>query len=170
MADRIEEVKRLAELRDKGDITDTEYQRLKNELLSGSSESAPQAPSATNALEPQTRWWLIGTGVLMAVGSFLPWASAGIFSAAGTDGDGILTLIGGVMVGLVGVANKASLTTGLGTIVVAALSLVIVVNVFGNFGAEDIGLVGSGLYLTGLASLFAAIAGFKVFGESRRSA
>ena len=107
------------------------------------------------------------------VGSVLPWVTAGIFSAPGTDGDGILTLIGGVVVALIGVANRASIVAGIGTVIIAVLALLVVVNVFGNFNladTEEAASVGSGLYLTGLASLFALIAGFKVIGQARRSA
>jgi len=103
----------------------------------------------------------------------LPWVTAGIFSAPGTDGDGILTLIGGVVVALIGVANRASIVAGIGTVIIAVLALLVVVNVFGNFNladTEEAASVGSGLYLTGLASLFALIAGFKVIGQARRSA
>jgi hypothetical protein len=166
-------------MREKGEITQEEFERIKAELLAETpDEAAPpkseaqQAVSApesdTANIDSQTRWWLVGTGVLMAVGSFLPWARAGIFSVAGTEGDGILTLIGGVAVALVGVANRASIVTGIGTIVVAGLSFWVVANIFGNFGVLETDSIGSGLYLTGLASLFAIIAGFRVIGQARK--
>lgn len=105
---------------------------------------------------------------LNGIGQPSPVGAGRDFSAAGTQGDGIFALIGGVIVALVGIANKASVITGIGTVIVAGLSLLIVFNVFGNFGSVDIGSVGSGLFLTGLASVFALIAGLKVIGETRR--
>lgn len=120
-------------------------------------------------MQNRTRWYLIGAGVLMAVGSFLPWAQAGILSVAGTDGDGIFTLIGGVIVALVGMANRESVATGLGTAIVGGFSLWIVFNVFGNVGIGDYELIGSGLYLTLLASLVATIAGIQLALEARKS-
>lgn len=171
-------------MRDRGDITQDEYEGIKADLLnemdqashaalsdptpSYQPQSAPSQTTTALSIDSQTRWWLIGTGVLMAVGTFLAWVQAGIISVAGTDGDGIFTLIGGVIVALVGVANRASIITGLGTLIVAGFSMWIVINIFGNFDTVDIGSIGSGLYLTGLASLFAAISGLKVFGEARR--
>ena len=41
----------------------------------------------------------IASAVVIVVGSFLPWASLGALSVSGTDGDGGLTLILGLMVG-----------------------------------------------------------------------
>lgn len=188
MSDQFNDLKQLAEMLEKGEVTQEEYNKIKADLMAemtpGQSEiqrpatqqsASPMAPkSATNeqpatSIESQTRWWLIGTGALMAIGSFLPWARVGIFSVAGTDGDGIFTLIGGVVVALVGTANRASVITGLGTVVVAGFSMWIVTSVFSNFDIGDIGSTGSGLYLTGLASLFALIAGFKVFGQARKA-
>lgn len=180
MSDQFEDLKRLSEMREKGEITQQEFEKIKAELFAeipdeaglSESESAQQGVSApqseTPNIDSQTRWWLVGTGVLMAVGSFLPWARAGIFTVAGTDGDGILTLIGGVVVAIVGIANRASIVTGIGTIVVGGLSFWVVANIFGNFGVLETDSIGSGLYLTGLASLFAIIAGFKVFGQTRK--
>ena len=185
LSDKFNDLKQLAEMLEKGEVTQEEYDKIKAELMGedASAQSVTEAPatkdpetppasaSATtepraDVIEAQTRWWLIGTGVLMAIGSFLPWAQAGIFSAAGTDGDGIFTLIGGVVVALVGIANRASVITALGTVVVAGFSIWIVANVFTNFASGDVGSIGSGLYLTGLASLFALIAGFKIFGQT----
>lgn len=179
MADRFEDLKRLTEMRDAGDITADEYERLKTELMAEQgSAPAPQAEgtsapepikSASSApeMEAQTRWWLIGTGLLIAVGSLLPWAQSGIFSAAGTQGDGVFTLIGGVVIALVGVANRASRAAGLVTVLLAGFSVFIVANVYGNLAGVNGGIRGSGLYLTGLASVFAAIAGLKVFTSAR---
>jgi len=162
----LDDLQRLAEMRDKGDLSQEEYEQLKAKLLSGPTPAtqAKEAPAstATDQMKTETRWWLVGTGVLMGVGSVLPWASAGIFSAAGTQGDGIFTLIGGVIVALIGTANRASYATGIGALVVGALSVLIVFSVFGRLDAE---FIGAGLILTGLASLFAGIAGLQLISQ-----
>lgn len=172
MAERIEELRHLGEMRDRGDLTEVEYQRLKAELLLEGPSEAPAAADTTPQVENKTRWWLIGTGVLMAIGSVLPWVQLGIFSAAGTEGDGVFTLIAGVIVALVGVANRVSIAAGILVAIVAAFSVWIVATVFGNLYdplAIDGGAVGSGVYLTGLASVFAALAGLQLIGQARKS-
>lgn len=120
----------------------------------------------------QTRWWTVGIGVLMAVGSLLPWARSGIFTLAGTDGDGILTLVAGVIVAAVGLSNQATWITGTGVIVLGAGSLWIAWNTFSNLteAGIDTGSVGGGLLVTLVASLFAVIAGAKIVGEAGKTA
>jgi hypothetical protein len=41
-------------------------------------------------------WWLGASAALMIVGSLGPWARALFVSVSGTDGDGVLTLLGGL--------------------------------------------------------------------------
>lgn len=60
---------------------------------------------------------------------------------------------------------KETQLAGIGVAVLAGLSFLIVLNVA---GALEANAMGSGLVLTGFASLFAAIAGFKVFRAARR--
>ncbi|MBA2642807.1 MAG: hypothetical protein H0U82_07775 [Actinobacteria bacterium] len=45
---------------------------------------------------PLRLWWLGASAALMIVGSFGPWARALFISVSGTDGDGVVTLIGGI--------------------------------------------------------------------------
>ena len=113
----------------------------------------------------------------MAIGSLLPWAQAGIFNMAGTDGDGVFVLIGGVIIVIIGLARKATTGTGISAIVIAGFSLVTIGNVFSNLsvlGTDADALIsvspGSGLLVAGFASLFALIAGFKTFGEREHKA
>lgn len=117
----------------------------------------------------ETRWWLIGTGVLMGVGAFLPWVQAGIFSLAGTSGDGVFVLIAGVIVALVGLSRKATVITGLGVIGVSLFSLWIVGRIMSDLSSIDTlgtgSSMGSGLIVSGLGALFALIAGFKTLNQ-----
>lgn len=187
MSERFEDLKQLAGMLERGEITRDEYDRLKADLLSETDEtpakgthsgshsaqpdsSHPAPPtSATPTMGNQTRWWVIGTGVLIAIGSFLPWARAGIFTLSGIDGDGALTLVAGAVVALIGVSNRANPATALGIIVMAGTSLLIVVNVIGNFGVGDADSMGSGLFITLVASFVAVFAGIQVFREARHA-
>jgi hypothetical protein len=124
------------------------------------------------AVTDQTRWWLVGTGAFMAIGAFLPWVEAGILSLAGTRGDGVFLLIGGVIIAIIGLAKKATALTGIAVIVIAAFCLYVVWNVFSNTSelvTDPDALLsagpGTGLFVSGFASLMALIAGFKTFGE-----
>ena len=173
MSDQVEDLERLAEMLDSGKITEEEYGKLKAEVLNGpipypATTAPPPLVGVTPDIDNQTRWWLIGAGVLMAIGSLLPWVQAGIFSAAGTDGDGVFTLIGGVIVAIIGIANKATAITGIGTVVVSAFSIWVTWTVISGTLDLTIGSAGTGVYLTLLASLFALIAGFKVFNRRAR--
>jgi peptidoglycan/LPS O-acetylase OafA/YrhL len=152
-------------MRDKGDISTEEYEQLKANLLGGGRKPAA-LPQRKNQIDDSTRWWLVGSGVLIAVGSFLPWAESGIFSVAGTRGDGIITLIGGVIVALVGIANRESIGAGVGVVVIAGLSLWIAFSVIDRLEGDS---VGAGLILTAIASLVAVIVGIQLILEARRA-
>ena len=45
---------------------------------------------------PLRLWWLGASAALIIIGSFGPWARALFVSVSGTDGDGVVTLLGGV--------------------------------------------------------------------------
>lgn len=111
---------------------------------------------------------LVGS-VLTIIGAFLPWATWGAFSVSGTDGDGVLTLIFGIIVGALiyfrpwDNKNKAiSLILGLLILAVGIYDAYNIANVAEaplNVGVE----VGTGLYVTilgGLIVLFCSIIGF----------
>lgn len=139
-------------------------------------QDGPMTPSINPAATtPATTWtWNAASTLTVAgaaavfIGAFLPWASVGAFSKAGTDGDGVLTLllsIGAAGFGVPGIrGGKKGLL--IGSLVCAALALVI-----GGIDMADIGSmtdapfglevkIGGGLYLT----VAGAIAG--VFGAA----
>lgn len=125
----------------------------------------------TGKIEGETRWWLVGAGVVMAVEGFSLGNLVG-FSVPGIEGEGgvsilimviaVIILLAGVMVALIGVSNRASLGAGIGTIVAAGLSLAGVVVAL--FAADE---VGSLLLLTGLASLVAGLKGLDLVRQVR---
>jgi hypothetical protein len=90
----------------------------------------------------------------LIVGAFLPWVTAGIFSVAGTDGDGVFTLVIGGIVGVLGFLkrpNGTRLINGISA-VLFALALLIAFNIVVNID-DGIGTVGGGLVLTILAGI-----------------
>ena len=188
MGNEFDDLKQLAEMLEKGEVTKAEYESIKADLLADMDSSEPartesiqtstnqetEAVTENGAMDDQIRWWLVGSGALMAIGSFMPWVQAGIISASGTDGDGMFTLIFGVVIALIGVAKKATLITGWATVALAFFSLLIIAIVIGNFETVEvfdttIGSLGTGLFVVGLASLVALIAGFKVIGAARKA-
>ncbi len=113
-----------------------------------------------------SKGWLLGAAALMILGSFMPWAQAGIFSFSGTQGDGALTLIAGVIVGVIGLIRPSSAFPGVVAIVVSALSLLIVGNVFSNF-VDTPESIGTGLVVAGLGSFVGVVGGVKVLEDAR---
>lgn len=129
------------------------------------------AEPETEKIAGETRRWLIGAGVVMAAEGFSLGNLVG-FSVPGMEGEGggsilimaiaVIILLCGVVVALIGVFNRASLATGIGTIVAAGLSLLGVVVAI--FEADE---VGSLLLLASLASLVAGLKGFDVVRRVR---
>jgi hypothetical protein len=127
----------------------------------------------------------IGSGVLLALGSLLPWAtvSMGLFSASknGTSGDGIITLILAVPLVLFGVflvqrVMSRGWTIAAGVISVVALALVIF-EMFdlptpshagsGSFQINVNVEIGIGLWLCLIAALAATVtSGIMLFGRA----
>jgi hypothetical protein len=71
--------------------------------LGGAATERKAGPSA--ALPRTTGWLIAGFGVLTLIGAVLPWATIGVFSAAGTEGDGTITLVLGLVAAAGGVAQ-----------------------------------------------------------------
>lgn len=118
----------------------------------------------------ETKWWLIGSGGLIILGSFMPWISAGLISLAGTSGDGQITAVLGGLIVLAGLIGKVSRLTGMAAIGFSVISLLIVGNVFTNLSdGGSVENMGFGLVVVGAASIAAVAAGAKVMTEAARS-
>lgn len=113
-------------------------------------------------MKDSIRWWTIGVGAALVVGSFLPWARAGIFSMSGTEGDGVFTAVMGGAILLIGVANRPTVGAGMAILGLGVASLWIsgaaANNVLSNLGEDAIG---TGLMLTPAAALFATFNGLQ---------
>src|SRR5688572_940164 len=66
----------------------------------------PSAGATTPVRSTGEKLMLSGAAGLV-IGAFLPWASAGPFDVAGTDGDGVLTLLLGLIIGALTWTRKA---------------------------------------------------------------
>lgn len=100
------------------------------------------------------------------IGSFLPWAEVGgFFSRAGTDGDGVLTLIlGGIALALVLIGKTPIKLYAAGGLIAlaAAIGIYDAIDISRIGGADDsFGIevtVGSGLYLVIISSIAGLVA------------
>ena len=80
------------------------------------------------------------------VGSFFPWAQAGIFSFAGTRG--VITLVLGVIVGVIGFLTPTR-WGGIAAAMLSGFCLFVVGNIFSNF-TDSPGNIGAGVLVAGL--------------------
>lgn len=106
----------------------------------------------------------IAAALFVVIGSFLPWATVdtwiGTFSASGTDGDGVITLLLGLAAGaLIALWKRplviiAAVAAGLAALV-ALVDLVDLGRAIGDNGFADV-TPGIGLILTLLAAMAAA--------------
>lgn len=144
----------------------------------------PPAPRLAPPLSPTVRamtgaarapWiaTLIAAGAAI-LGALLPWASLGVLSAAGTDGDGMITLLLGVAAGIVAIAARYAVTawsivaiaTGALVVAVAVYDINEVTSTAGVLGIEP--SVGSGLWITLLAGLVLGGSGIVALVRKRR--
>ena len=104
---------------------------------------------------------------LVFIGAFLPWARLGLFSKAGTDGDGVITLIlaaFGIVLILVAKSKMAALISA----IIGGLALAIGIYDFNDVESTKVTVlatsvsaeVGTGLILTIIGSLVATVASF----------
>lgn len=115
-------------------------------------------------------------GAMMALGSFLPWASVssglGTISLPGTDGDGVFSLGAGVIVALIALVHldrpAGGSTRGLiilGGLIGLGIAVVDGGGINERIGALESGVratVGAGIYVLGVGSVAAIIGGFRM--------
>ena len=124
-------------------------------------------------MERRHGWPLIG-GVLMAIGSFLPWAQSEAYALAGTAGDGIFILIGGTIVIFLAVTHRIGLVPGVTVILVGILGGLIVGRAFRSLTPSGLEIAGGpsagiGLFIAGAGSLIAAMTGINLLRPKPRS-
>lgn len=134
------------------------------------SAAAPApAPGVTTPVRSSGEKLVLGGTAGLVIGAFLPWATVGPFDVAGTDGDGVLTLLLGLIVAALAWTRKAP------RLVIALIGLAVLI---GLYDLVDVGRVagsdeeffdvsvGIGLLLTVAASIVAAVG----WVQDRRSA
>jgi hypothetical protein len=126
-------------------------------------------------------WALIGAGTAAAIGSMLPWAVIRTPLSQqpryGTDGDGLLTLIAGLLIVGIGIAAVRRGTQVKHAAVAAAVSagvaLVAAWNAFGDDTAELVASgmvdVGIGAFITTAAGVVGVSAALSQLGECQRA-
>jgi uncharacterized protein DUF2510 len=138
--------------------------------------------SAPRTSAVSTGAMVIGAGVVAAlIGAFGPWATAGVFSRSGVDGDGVITA---VVAGVLAIALVLSLrqpTRGLSTgailagLVIGIVGVVDIIDVNNKISdagafAQAVVHIGWGLYLTAGAGLVILIGGVALRNELNSSA
>lgn len=123
-------------------------------------------------------------GVVMAIGSFMPWLTArsafGSVSTAGTDGDGVFTLIVGAVVALgavvylerdiPGLGRGLMVTAGLGGIGVAILDFTEASRRVSDIGTNLVAAsVGPGLYILFLGSCAVVFGSWRLHPANRNA-
>jgi hypothetical protein len=101
---------------------------------------------------------LVGAAAIMLIGSVTPWATVlgGLVSAAGTVGDGIITLVASLAVAAAGVPIALKRGRLWAPIIALAAGLIAVLTTFidiHNLVARPFVQVGYGLWLTTVAAL-----------------
>ena len=119
---------------------------------------------------------MMGIAVVGVIGAFLPWATFGIFSVAGTDGDGVITLILFIVFGLIGLwlsrQGDPNVAMGVKVLSIILMAVVVVIAVYdiANISSDGDSFIkvspGGGLYLT----LISGIAGLIVAARLTRTA
>lgn len=124
----------------------------------------PPASATSRVSNPVVGWVLLGAGVMLALGAFLPWVTAfgGALSKNGLDGgsDGIITLVLGLGVAAIGFTIGmrhgllwAPITAAVLSALAGLTAVVDMNDVSGRAGVE----VGSGLWVTAVAAFAALI-------------
>ena len=111
------------------------------------------------------------SALLVVLGAFMPWVKLGFLSANGTDGDGVITLLLGVVAGvlvLVAAQSQGRLVSfgigGAGVVIVAVAAYDIItindaLNDSDNIFASS-ATVGEGLYVTALGGVGLVVGSF----------
>lgn len=98
---------------------------------------------------------------LLFIGSFLPWASFGMFTVSGTEGDGVITIILAIVALVVYFALKNKPTiVKITTIAIGALSLIIAIMSFSGLGELELVSIGGGLIMVLIGAIGLIISGF----------
>jgi len=139
----------------------------------------PPPPSPQSTAVPGPERWLVAAGVAaVVIGALLPWVTIsavfiGTVSVAGTEGDGVLTLILGIVGAAVGfqtvflgrpMGKAIGITIAILALIIGGISGYDMVNIqstIGDISTDGIAKanIGIGLWVTGLGALTLLAAG-----------
>jgi hypothetical protein len=127
-------------------------------------------PPALSSAARIAGWLMAVAGGVIVIAAMMPWATFGPFTVSGTNGDGGITLVLGLIAAAGGIWRGLSQRPSGGQIAVGVTNLVLgsVVALIGLVDAgdvSDVATIGSGLVLTILGGM--ALAGTAVFGVVR---
>ena len=152
----------------------------------------PNPPAAlhpepvTSSGIPLGAWVLLGAAIAAVIGALLPWAQINLSFGAeglsanvnGTEGDGVITLVLGILLGAVavlalatrGVARWAAVVGIVAAVIMTAIAVIDIVDV--NRTAGDISplvdvSVGAGLWVTLIAGLAGIVGGVLMLAQQR---
>ena len=148
---------------------------------------APLRPEpVTSSGIPLGAWVLLGAAIAAVIGALLPWARINLSfgpeglseNVNGTEGDGVITLVLGILLGAVavlalathGVARWAAVVGIVAAAIMTAIAIIDIVDV--NRTAGDIRplvdvSVGSGLWVTLIAGLAGIVGGVLMLAQQR---
>lgn len=89
---------------------------------------------------------VVGGAILIVLGAFLPWATVFGISIAGIDGDGSLTLLMGLVAGVVALVRPWSRNVRIGTVLLGSLVALVAL-------ADMTSVAGIGIYMTLIGGL-----------------
>lgn len=130
---------------------ETEVPGVDEDPFDESSESESDTGGAFDSLSTEEKVGLGGSG-LTIVGAFLPWATVFGTSIAGIQGDGVLTLLGGIIAAVLIWWRPWERNTQIGTAVIGVLTVLI------GFSAMT-SVAGIGVYLTLVGGVAMAYSG-----------
>ena len=135
--------------------------------------STTSPPTLGNALGQMTldRAAMLGGGVLVAIGSVGPWATSPLVSVSGTSGDGVITLIAAIVLGIVAMLpNKHVFLASLAVLVAGGVGIYDLIHIShtlqsATLGGVQIDHVGWGLYVVVVGAVIALAGLLKMRGR-----
>lgn len=117
-----------------------------------------------------TDWAWLGGAVGVIVGAFLPWVEVGYFTKTGIEGDGVYTLIAGVVT-VACYSNRHKVGPAIAATLIMAGTFVLAMYDTSNIAeVASESAVGGGLSLTLIAAIVGTIGAFVVVAAANRPA
>ena len=127
------------------------------DTVPGTASEEPRGPDDDSRLSKVERIWALVAFGLVAVGSLGPWVTLGVFSKAGTDGDGVVTLVAAAVGSVLVLVGRGRIALALVGAIICVTAVYDIVDVSRSgveiFDTEVSPSVGWGLWLVTLGGL-----------------